>query len=83
LRRLQHTQALRLLIENAKLRKCINECSSEFLNKTVVKSRPTLPRSTRPHPPGQFPHILDPQIRSTVCLRERERASERASEREK
>ena len=33
-----HIEALRLLIENAKLRKCLNEYSSEFLNKTILKA---------------------------------------------
>jgi hypothetical protein len=33
-----HIEALRLLIENSKLRKCLNEYSSEFLNKTILKA---------------------------------------------
>ena len=33
-----HIEALRLLIENGKLRKCLNEYSSEFLNKTILKT---------------------------------------------
>ena len=33
-----HIEALRLLIENSKLRKCLNEYSSELLNKAILKA---------------------------------------------
>ncbi len=36
-----HIEALRLLIENSKLRKCLNEYSSELLNKTILKAEST------------------------------------------
>jgi hypothetical protein len=36
-----HIEALRLLMENAKLRKCLNEYSEGLLHNTLIKIEPT------------------------------------------